>query len=133
MNTSELTVGTVLPPVGYDVTRADLAAYAKASGDPNPIHLDPDVARAVGLPDTIAHGMLTLAWAARAVEAWTGDAEVVEIGGRFTGMVVVPEEGTRVELGGEVTDASDGTVTISLTATCAGAKVLGRPVAVVRA
>ena len=130
---STLAVGTVLPTVGFDVTRADLAEYAAASGDPNPIHLDPEVARAVGLPDTIAHGMLTLALAARAVSDWTDDGEVVELGGRFTGMVVVPEEGTRIELGGEVTAASDDTVTITLTATCAGVKVLGRPTAVVRA
>lgn len=131
--TTTLAVGTQLPALAFDVTRADLAAYAAASGDPNPIHLDPDVARAVGLPDTIAHGMLTLALAAQAVTTWTDDAEVVELGGRFTGMVVVPEEGTRLELGGEVTEVADGTVTIALTATCAGAKVLGRPTAVVRA
>jgi acyl dehydratase len=130
---ARLEVGTTLPAVAFDVTRADLSEYADASGDPNPIHLDPEVARAVGLPDTIAHGMLTLALAARAVSDWTGDAEVVELGGRFTGMVVVPEEGTRVEFGGEVTAATDDTVTISLSATCAGAKVLGRPTAVVRA
>lgn len=133
MSADRLTAGTVLPAIGFDVTRADLKEYADASGDPNPIHLDPEVARAVGLPDTIAHGMLTLALAARAVSDWTGDAEVVELGGRFTGMVVVPEEGTRVEFGGEVTATTDDTVTIALSATSAGAKVLGRPTAVVRA
>lgn len=124
--------GAELVPQTFPVTRADLRAYAEASGDPNPIHLDPDVAAAVGLPGVIAHGMLTLALAARAVQEWTGDAEVVELGARFAGMVVVPEEGTSIELTGSVVDVADGLATISLTATCEGAKVLAAPTAVVR-
>ena len=129
---SALRPGTELAPKTYPVTRADLRAYAEASGDPNPIHLDPDVAAAVGLPGVIAHGMLTLALAARAVGEWTGDAEVVELGARFAGMVVVPEQGTSIELTGSVVDIADGLATISLTATCEGAKVLAAPSAVVR-
>ena len=127
-----LEAGAELALLSYPVTRADLRAYAEASGDPNPIHLDPEVAAAVGLPGVIAHGMLTLALAARAVREWTGDAEVVELGARFAGMVVVPEEGTSLELTGKVVGVTDGLATISLTATCEGAKVLAAPTAVVR-
>ena len=66
------------------VTRADLVAYAEASGDHNPIHQDEDVARSVGLPGVIAHGMYTLALVGRAVAEWTGGAEVVDLGAKFT-------------------------------------------------
>ena len=74
----------------YTVTRADLVAYAGASGDHNPIHQDEEVARSVGLPGVIAHGMYTMALAARAVGTWFPGAEVVSLGCRFTAPVVVP-------------------------------------------
>jgi acyl dehydratase len=114
----------------YPVTRADLVAYAAASGDPNPIHQDPEIARAVGLPDVIAHGMLTLALAARYVDEQIGEpGRIEELGAKFTRPVVVPEQGTSVEISGEWRDER----TIALTVTCAGEKVLGNPVAVLRA
>ena len=47
-------------------TREQIAAYAEASGDRNPIHLDDDFARSVGLPGVIAHGMLQMGLLARA-------------------------------------------------------------------
>ena len=56
-----------LPTQTYTITRADLVAYAGASGDQNPIHQDEQVAKSVGLPGVIAHGMYTMALAARAV------------------------------------------------------------------
>lgn len=118
----------------YTVTRADLARYAEASGDHNPIHQDEEVARSVGLPGVIAHGMYTMALAARAVEAWFPGAEVVSLGCKFTSPVVVPAEGgVDVEVAGEVKDSTDGLTTVALTVTCAGQKVLGMPKAVVRA
>ena len=125
--------GTDLPVVEYDVTRADLAAYAAASGDPNPIHLDPAIAEMAGLPGVIAHGMLTMALAARAVGEWTDGAELLELGCSFTQPVVVPEEGTSVQVSGVVKDVSDEGVTLTLEVTCGGEKVLGSPRAVVRA
>ena len=113
----------------YPVTRADLVAYAAASGDPNPIHQDPEVARSVGLPDVIAHGMFTLALAARYVDEQVGEpGRIQEIGAKFTRPVVVPEEGTSVEIGGVWRDER----TLALTVTCAGEKVLGNPVVVLR-
>jgi len=126
--------GDTLDPREYTVTRADLAAYADASGDQNPIHQDDDVARSVGLPGVIAHGMFTMALAARAVEDWTGAAEVVELGCKFTSPVVVPAAGTvTVTIGGTVKSVADGLATLALEVTCDGTKVLGMPKAVVRA
>ena len=119
----------LMPPT-YPVTRADLVAYAAASGDPNPIHQDPDVARSVGLPDVIAHGMYTLALAARYVdEQLGGPGRIAELGAKFTKPVVVPEAGTEVTVEGTWRDER----TIALKVTCAGETVLGNPVAVLRA
>jgi acyl dehydratase len=123
-----------LPTQVFTVTRADLVRYAEASGDHNPIHQDEQVARSVGLPGVIAHGMYTMALAARAVDAWFPGAEVVGFGCKFTHPVVVPAEGgVEVEVTGEVKDHADGLTTVALTVTCAGQKVLGMPKAVVRA
>ena len=118
----------------FTVTRADLVRYAAASGDHNPIHQDDDVARSVGLPGVIAHGMYTMALAARAVSEWFPGAEVVSLGCKFTNLVVVPAEGgVEVEVAGEAKEPEDGLTTVALTVTCAGQKVLGMPKAVVRA
>jgi acyl dehydratase len=126
--------GDTFDPREYHVTRADLVAYADASGDQNPIHQDDDVARSVGLPGVIAHGMYTMALAARAVSDWTGAAEVVELGCKFTSPVVVPAEGSAVvTVGGTVKAVADGLATLALEVTCDGTKVLGMPRAVVRA
>jgi acyl dehydratase len=124
-----------LAPRTFTITRADLVRYADASGDHNPIHQDEQVARAVGLPGVIAHGMYTMALAARAVGDWFPGAEVVSIGGKFTNPVVVPADGgAEVEVAGEAGDPDDdGLVTVKLTVTCEGQKVLGMPKAVVRA
>jgi acyl dehydratase len=120
----------------YSITRADLVKYAEASGDHNPIHQDEQVALSVGLPGVIAHGMYTMALAARAVSTWFPGAEVVSLGCKFTNPVVVPAEGgVAVEVAGEAKPSgeADGLTTVSLTVTCDGQKVLGMPKAVVRA
>ncbi len=126
--------GDELATQTYRVTRADLVRYAGASGDFNPIHWSDRVATSVGLPGVIAHGMFTMALAARAVATWTEGAEVVELGCKFTNPVVVPDddEGVEVLVGGVVKDVSDGLTTIALEVTCAGQKVLGMPKAAVR-
>jgi acyl dehydratase len=117
----------------YTITRADLVRYAEASGDHNPIHQDDAVAAGVGLPGVIAHGMYTMALAARAVSAWFPGAEVVSFGCKFTNPVVVPVDGgVEIEVAGEVKSAEDGLTTVALTVTCDGVKVLGMPRAVLR-
>jgi acyl dehydratase len=122
-----------LEPQVFTITRADLVAYAGASGDHNPIHQDEAVARSVGLPGVIAHGMYTMALAARAVHTWFPGAEVVSFGCKFTNPVVVPAEGgVDVEVAGEARPGEDGLTTVALTVTSGGQKVLGMPKAVVR-
>jgi acyl dehydratase len=132
---SALEPGTELPMQRYPVRRVDLVRYAGASGDFNPIHWSDRVATSVGLPGVIAHGMFTMALAARAVDGWANGGEVVELGCKFTNPVVVPDddEGVEVEVSGTVKDVTDGLATIALQVTCGGQKVLGMPKAVVRA
>jgi acyl dehydratase len=128
---ADVEVGTELPGQSFPVDRATLVRYAGASGDFNPIHWNERFAREVGLPDVIAHGMFTMAEAARVVTDWAGDpAAVVEYGVRFTKPVVVPDDdkGAVVEVTGKVAAKLDDearTVRVDLTATCAGQKVLG--------
>jgi acyl dehydratase len=125
--------GDELPTQVYVVRRDDLARYADASGDQNPIHQDDEVARSVGLPGVIAHGMFTMALAARAVDVWSDGADVVELGCKFTKPVVVPaDDGVEVQVAGKVKDVTDGRTTLALEVTCGGDKVLGMPRAVVR-
>jgi acyl dehydratase len=132
---SALEPGTELPTQRYPVRRVDLVRYAGASGDFNPLHWSDRVATSVGLPGVIAHGMFTMALAARAVDGWADGGEVVELGCKFTNPVVVPDddEGVEVEVAGTVKDVTDGLATIALQVTCGGQKVLGMPKAVVRA
>ena len=130
-------VGTVLPERSYPVTRETLVRYAGASGDFNRIHWNERFATSVGLPGVIAHGMLTMAEAIRAVTDWTGDPGAVrEFGVRFTRPVAVPDDdtGTTLDVRGEVKelDAADRTAVIALTVACGGQTVLARARAVVR-
>jgi acyl dehydratase len=70
-------------------TRQQIAAYAEASGDRNPIHLDDDFARSVGLPSVIVHGMLQMGIAATvAAKAAGGPERLRRMSVRFAGMVV---------------------------------------------
>ncbi len=125
---THVAVGTELPEQTYSVTRADLVRYAGASGDFNPIHWNDRVATEVGLPGVIAHGMLTMALAARAVTAWAGDpGALVEYHVRFGRPVVVPDDdaGARVTVRGKVAAlGDDGRARVDLTVTSGGEKVL---------
>jgi len=132
----EVEVGAELPAQSFPLTRLRLVMYSGASGDFNIIHWNQRVARSVGLPDVIAHGMLTMAEAVRVVTDWVGDPGcVVEYGVRFTRPVVVPDDdrGALVEVSGTVTDKlDDRTVRVELVARSQGEKVLGQARAVVR-
>jgi acyl dehydratase len=142
MTAAELTavaVGDTLPPLTVTVTRADLVRYAGASGDFNPIHWSERFAVGVGLPNVIAHGMLTMGLAGRLVTAWTGDpTAVVGYTARFTRPVVVPDddEGVALELSGTVKSVEDDgaarVATVAVTAAVGGKTVLGRVTARVR-
>lgn len=128
--------GQQLPSQTFRVTRADLVRYAGASGDFNPIHWSERTARAVGLPGVIAHGMLTMALAGRALTGWAGAPDaVLDFSVRFTRPVPVPDDdtGAEVEVSAVVTAVSDGRAELGLTATCQGRKVLGQARAAIRA
>ncbi len=128
--------GHELPALTLRLTRADLIRYAGASLDFNPIHYSDRVARAVGLPDVIAHGMLTMGCAGRVVTDWVGDPGAVrEYGVRFTRPVVVPDDddGADLHVTAKITEKlDDRCVRIAITAVHGGATVLGRASALVR-
>jgi acyl dehydratase len=132
----EIEAGDEIGPRQFQVTRADLVRYAGASGDFNPIHWNERIAKSVGLPDVIAHGMFTMALAGRFLTEWAGDpAAVTEYGVRFSAPVVVPDDdkGATLELSGVVTGKLDGNkVTVDITARSADTKILTRARATVR-
>lgn len=128
-------VGHEFTTASYTVTRADLVRYAGASGDFNPIHWSDRVARSVGLPGVVAHGMLTLALASRTLTEWIGaPSRVASLSARFTSPVVVPDDdtGADVTVTGLVTALDSDTATVDLTVTSGGKRVLGAARAVVR-
>jgi acyl dehydratase len=133
---ADVTVGTELPERTFRVTRADLVRYAGASGDFNPIHWNERVATDVGLPGVIAHGMLTMALAGRAVTGWAGDPGALEeYHVRFGRPVPVPDDdaGAEVTVRGTVGAVlDDGRFRVDLTVTSAGEKVLSLARATVR-
>jgi acyl dehydratase len=134
---ADVEVGATLPEQRFQVTRRDLVRYVGASGDDNIIHWNERTAKAVGLPDVIAHGMFTMAEAGRVVTDWVGDPGRVEsYRVRFSRPVVVPDDdtGTTLTVRGQVEEKlEDGRVRVALTATIEGdVKVLAGAGAVVR-
>jgi len=133
---ADVEVGTEIPVVDYQVTRLSLIKYCGASGDFNVIHWNERIAKSVGLPDVIAHGMFTMAEAGRFVTDWAGPrAIVLEFGVRFSSPLVVPDDdiGGTINVSGQIEEKLDGNrVALALTARSAGTKVLTRARAVVR-
>ncbi len=72
----------LLPPVN----RTTLALFAGASGDHNPAHIDIDAARASGMPDVFAQGMLGMAWLGRLITGWAPQSQLRKFDVRFTGI-----------------------------------------------
>jgi acyl dehydratase len=132
----DVSVGTELPAQDFQLKRDNLVRYAGASGDFNIIHWNERVATSVGLPNVIAHGMLTMATAGRVVTDWVGDpGKVIRYGVRFSRPVVVEDDdtGATLTVSGIVEEKNDdGTVVIGLTATVGGDKVLMGAKATVR-
>ncbi|WP_232376375.1 MaoC family dehydratase [Amycolatopsis aidingensis] len=136
MNATNLEKGTELPPLSVRLTREHLVRYAGAALDFNPIHWNERFAKDVGLPDVIAHGMLTMALGGRLVTEWLGDpGRLIEYGVRFTRPVVVPDDGAGalVEFTGKVAEVrEDGLARVDITAKFDGKTVLGKAQAFVR-
>ena len=123
-------VGTVLPEQVFYINRAMLKSYADASGDQNPIHQNEEFAVSVGLPNVIAHGMLTMGVAVQLVVDWVGDAgRVSDYQVRFTKPVVVdPVEGAVLVISAKVAELDEalGEVRLDLTVQFGEATVLGK-------
>jgi 3-hydroxybutyryl-CoA dehydratase len=95
--------GALLPVITRLVTQPMIDAYAEASGDFNPIHIDPEFARAGPFGRPIAHGLMTLAFVAQMLNAWSdgrfdecGEIDIAFVGPVFTG--------DHVEISGVVED-----------------------------
>src|SRR3954452_11471863 len=122
LSAEDVEVGSELTPQTFTVKRLDLVKYAGASGDFNVIHWNERAATEVGLPDVIAHGMFTMAEAARVVTDWCGDpGAIVEYRPRFTKPVPVPNDdaGATLEVSGSVIEVlDDKRVKVELITTC---------------
>jgi len=87
---ADVEVGSELPPLELaSISRTTLSLFAGASGDHNPIHIDLDVARAAGMDDVFAHGMLSMAFLGRLVTAWVPQQRVRSLSCRFTAITPV--------------------------------------------
>ena len=128
-----IAVGTTLEEKVFFVDRALLKAYADASGDQNPIHQNEEFALSVGLPNVIAHGMLTMALVGKYVSDWAGGAAAVkEFSARFIKPVIVPaNQKVDITVTGKIAQVSGDQITIELSATSAGVTVLAMSEAVV--
>ncbi len=126
-------IGTVLDEHVFTIDRALLKAYADASGDQNPIHQNEEFALSVGLPNVIAHGMLTMALAGKYVSDWAGgSANVKEFSARFIKPVIVPAgETVDLTVSATVVEINGDQIKLDIVATSAGVKVLGMAKAVV--
>ena len=126
-------VGMALPEKVFYIDRTLLKAYADASGDQNPIHQNEEFALSVGLPNVIAHGMLTMALVGNFVTDWAGgSAAVKEYSARFIKPVIVPaDQKVDLTVSATVSEIDGDRISITLSATSAGVKVLGMAKAVV--
>ena len=126
-------VGDEVTPLRRTVTQAQINAYAHASGDINPIHVNEEFARMVGLPGTIAHGMLDLGILVDAIARWAGGSDrVASVACRFSKPLL---PGDTIICGGTVVevDADSGLVTLEVHADSSrGDRVLSNGRATVR-
>ena len=106
--------GETLEPCRYGpFEAADVAAYAAASGDDNPLHTDPAIAARAGLARPPVHGMLLMGCFEPFLAAWRPGAEVIKLSGKFIRPVLV---GEAIEVAGKVVKAPpDAPVVLRLT------------------
>lgn len=127
-------VGDVVATRKVHIDRINLVMYAGASGDFNPIHWNEPFAKAVGLPDVIAHGMYTQAQLGRLLVEWLGDpARLLSFSVRFSAPVVVPNDGgADLVLAATVAAVAGDVATVALSATFGDTEVVKDAVAAVR-
>jgi len=101
-DSNTIAVGDAMPVLELPpISRTTLALFAGASGDHNPIHIDIDFARKAGMPDVFAHGMLSMAYLARALTEWIPQRRILRYGVRFAAITHV---GDRVQCSGKVVE-----------------------------
>jgi acyl dehydratase len=118
----DLRVGTQIPELRVTPDKYLTARYAGASGDFNPIHIDEEFARAVGLPGRILHGLWTMAQVARAqTEVAGGPEHLKRLSVQFRGMGLPEQE---IVVSGTVREAHGGTAVIETVAEQAGKQII---------
>jgi acyl dehydratase len=116
------TIELTVTPDSYVTVR-----YAGASGDFNPIHIDEEFAKNVGLPGRILHGLWTMAQVARAHTEAAGDpAALRSLSVQFRGMGVM---GAEITVAGTVGEAQDGVLTVTSEAVQNGSRIIRNAVA----
>ena len=119
---SELKAGEQIPQVSVTPDKYLTSRYAGASGDFNPIHIDEDFARAVGLPGRILHGLWTMAQVARAqTQAAGGPGHLKRLTVQFRGMGMPEQE---IVVTGTVAQASEHRVVIDTVAEQSGKQII---------
>jgi acyl dehydratase len=117
-----MNAGDAIPPLKITPDRYLTVRYAGASGDFNPIHIDEEFARQVGLPGRILHGLWTMAQVARAqTEAAGGPQALQRLAVQFRGMGR-PE--VELEVTGEVREVADGVALVDTRAVQDGAAII---------
>ena len=92
-NLDNVTVGDKIPDLMIDpIKRSTLALYAGASGDHNPIHIDLDFAKKVGMGDVFAHGMLIMAYLGRALTNIIPQSNLKNLNTRFCSITNIGDE-----------------------------------------
>ena len=122
MSTAELKQGGALPELKVTPDRYLTVRYAGASGDFNPIHIDEEFAKAVGLPGKILHGLWTMAQVARAqTEAAGTPLALRRLSVQFRGMGLPKQE---VTVTGEVAEVRDGVAIVHAVAEQGGKAII---------
>ncbi len=131
MSAPRLEPGVGVPELRQVISQERINDYAAASGDHNPIHLDPKAAAAAGLPSTIAHGLLTMGATCANLERWLGGSRFV---GRVSCRFSAPlPSGSELSCTGQVAGLDDAGASITLEARDGdGRPVLTRAQAIVR-
>jgi acyl dehydratase len=125
----DVKVGDELPVHHARLSRGDLVNYAGVAGDANPIHWDEDIAKLAGLPDVIAHGMLTMGVGAGFASAWSGDpGAVTRYAVRLSQPAIVSAtEGADIEFSGRIKslDPETRSGVVIVAAKSGGQKIFG--------
>ena len=119
---ADLTEGSAIPDLKVTPDRYLTVRYAGASGDFNPIHIDEEFAKQVGLPGRILHGLYTMAQVARAqTDAGGGPEKLKRLAVQFRGMGLPEQE---ITVSGTVREVRDGVAVVDTVAEQGGNQII---------